>query len=94
MGREKGGKEKWKERKGEGMGSRRVRDEGYRTGRREGWDKEEGEGEGEGRRDAPPPGFLQHTPSLNYLEISPIRALSTFCLIAQFTCRICKNVLR
>jgi hypothetical protein len=33
----------------------------------EGWDKEEGEGKGEG---STPPGFLQHPPSLNYLEIS------------------------
>jgi hypothetical protein len=33
----------------------------------EGWHKEEGEGRGEGKHT---PGFLQHPPGSNYLEIS------------------------
>jgi hypothetical protein len=45
------GRKKGREEKGKGWEG----DEGYRTGRREGWDKEEGEGEGEGRREAHPP---------------------------------------
>jgi hypothetical protein len=44
------------------MGRRRVGDEGYRTGRRE------GRGSGGRERGGSTPPFLSNTPSLNYLE--------------------------
>jgi hypothetical protein len=65
------GKKQWRKtgREKRENGKENVGDEGYRTKRREGWDK--GEGEGQRRREVHSPAFSSTPPpSLNHLKVS------------------------